>query len=70
MPSLRTWVKSLETIDLFPPLCKAPSIFCPTHPVPIVVTPWIYGERVRIQVRLSAGPHPGSKDTYDPPRGF
>ena len=36
----------------------------------MVVTPCMYGERVVIHVRLSAGPHPGSKDTYAPPTGF
>ena len=70
MPSDITCVKSFDTIDLLPPLCRAPSIFCPVHAVPIVVTPCIYGDLVAIQVLSSAGPHPGSKLQNDPPVGL
>ena len=70
MPSDITCVKSFDTIDLLPPLCKEPSIFCPVAPVPIVVTPWIYGDLFFIQQFSSSGPQPGSKLQNDPPVGL
>ena len=69
MPSLRTCVKSLDTIERFPPWCKAPSILQPTQPVPNVVTFCMYGERCLIHALLSYGPNPGSKLVYAPAVG-
>ena len=69
-PSLHTCVKSLDTIDLLPPLCSDPSIFWPTQLSPKVVTFCMYGERVVIHVLLSSGPQPGSNETNAPPVGL
>ena len=69
MPSLNTCVKSLATIESFPPSCSAPSTLRPIHAVPKEVTFWIYGDLLAIQTLVSAGPHPASKLTYAPALG-
>ena len=38
--------------------------------MPIVVTPWTYGDRVAIHAFSSSGPQPGSNEINAPPVGL